>query len=317
MGRNKKSYRYPWFPFYPNDWLSSQNVMAMSPAEEGAYLRLLALEWMAEDCDLPADQNELAAMSRLGEGWFKGGSGDRILRNFEPSKKEGRIVNQRLLSERKDRKEWSDKSADGGVKSGESRRNKAKGGSTTLQPLPQPNTNNPDPHPDPHPDPEIDIKTGGDVIRTAAPPLVPKPITAPPTAQKVQALHPDAEDAFRTLRTRWTARMGGRYEEKPGDVERVSDALRDGRTRADLETSWGHYLDARIAGRVKESAFPIRDWVAEIGRWLKPGRNGKSGPTMRDSMDLGDGRRMDFDLSTREGWLAAHPGQTPPWEARR
>jgi hypothetical protein len=95
--------------------------------------------------------------------------------------------------------------------------------------------------------------------------------------------------------------MGGRYEQKPGDLDRVSDALRDGRARADIEASWANYLDARIAGRIKESAFPIRDWVAEIGRWMKPGRNGKAGAPLRDNRDLGDGRRMDFDLSTAEG----------------
>ena len=35
----------PAFQFYPNDWLSSPRITMMSPAEEGAYIRLLCYDW--------------------------------------------------------------------------------------------------------------------------------------------------------------------------------------------------------------------------------------------------------------------------------
>lgn len=128
----------PAFQFYPGDWLSSLKIQLMTPAEEGAYIRLLAYAWQAEDCGLPDDDLQLSVLSRLGEGWFNGSS-QRLKANFF-SKRE-RLYNARLLQERKKQEEWRRKSRDGGIKSGKIRRLKdkepegwLKGGSDLVEP---------------------------------------------------------------------------------------------------------------------------------------------------------------------------------------
>lgn len=112
----------PAFQFYPGDWLSSPAVMLMTPEHEGAYIRLLCYDWMSDgipDCD-----QSLAALSRLGEGWFKGGS--TVLKrcfNQHPTKA-GFLTNPRLQKEREKQAEWREKSRIGGIKSAASRSSK-------------------------------------------------------------------------------------------------------------------------------------------------------------------------------------------------
>jgi uncharacterized protein YdaU (DUF1376 family) len=113
--------RAPAFQFYPNDWLSSPTIALMSPAEEGAYIRLLSYAWADPDCSLPDDDAALSQLSRLGEGWFNGGS-TTIRKCFkEHPEKSGRLVNIRLLEERKKQDAWREKSRIGGLQSGKSR----------------------------------------------------------------------------------------------------------------------------------------------------------------------------------------------------
>ncbi|MGJ0510232.1 MAG: DUF1376 domain-containing protein [Methylocystis sp.] len=59
--------RFPWFPFYAADWLTSPAVLAMSLEQQGAYLRLLAIAWNAgrDEPALPAAPAELARMLGL------------------------------------------------------------------------------------------------------------------------------------------------------------------------------------------------------------------------------------------------------------
>ena len=71
MASAKKS---PAFQFYPAEWLSSLQIAVMRPEHEGAYIRLLCYCWSSGDCAIPDDDEQLAAMSRLNEGWFKGDS---------------------------------------------------------------------------------------------------------------------------------------------------------------------------------------------------------------------------------------------------
>jgi len=110
----------------------------MTPEQEGAYIRLLSYAWLQDDCGLPDDDNVLSQLSRLGEGWFNGGS--TVVRECF-IKKGNRLYNKRLLSERKKQAEWREKSKQGGIKSGKSRRDKkidnepnAKGGSLLVEP---------------------------------------------------------------------------------------------------------------------------------------------------------------------------------------
>jgi len=124
----------PAFQFYPNDWLSSPHVMLMTPEQEGAYIRLLCLDWANDG--IPDDDNILAVLSRLNEGWLKGAS--RVVKecfNQHPTKPQT-LTNKRLQIEREKQAFWSKKSSEGGKRSAETRLNKsiAKGGSRVVQP---------------------------------------------------------------------------------------------------------------------------------------------------------------------------------------
>lgn len=57
----------PYFPFYPADWLSSPRIMCSTLAQQGAYIRLLCVCWMSNNCSLPDDDNKLVTLSGLPE----------------------------------------------------------------------------------------------------------------------------------------------------------------------------------------------------------------------------------------------------------
>ena len=133
----------PAFQFYPNDWLSSPKIMLMTPAEEGAYIRLLSICWM--NGGLPDDDDELAKLSRLGDDWLKGGS-EKIRKCF--TKRRGKLINQRLEKEKKKQRAWTEKSRQGGVQSGKARQQKSlkkkapsKGGSKMVATKDEPKGN--------------------------------------------------------------------------------------------------------------------------------------------------------------------------------
>ena len=133
----------PAFQFYANDWLSSPGIMLMTPAEEGAYIRLLAISWVKGG--LPDDDEQLAILSRLGEDWYKGAS-TKIRTQFV--RRHQKLVNKRQEVVRKNQRQWRLKSQQGGVASGKSRRAKAlqrKQGSTVDEPPYEPNSNTPTP----------------------------------------------------------------------------------------------------------------------------------------------------------------------------
>ncbi len=123
----------PAFQLYPNEWLASLNISLMTPAQEGAYIRLLCYAWSDPDCSLPDDDTILAQLSRLNEGWLKGGS--TVIRKCFVScpNKPGRLVNLRLLKEREKQDAWREKSRQGGIQSAKSRASETKGGATTVQ----------------------------------------------------------------------------------------------------------------------------------------------------------------------------------------
>jgi len=132
----------PAFQFYANDWLSSTKIALMTPAQEGAYIRLLCYAWSDPDCSIPDDDNQLAVLSRMGEEWLKGGSTVvRACFNQHPTVA-GKLVNLRLLAEREKQQLWREKSQAGGIKSGQARQEKAlkarakraKGGSRVVEP---------------------------------------------------------------------------------------------------------------------------------------------------------------------------------------
>lgn len=141
------STRAPWFPLYPKDWLSSPAVQMMTAEQEGGYFRLLCYCWDSGDCSLVDDDDVLAKLSRLNEGWFNGGA--VIIRKcFIPHpEKPSFLTNARMLQEGMKQKSWSEKSSIGGKKSAEKRK-QSKGGSTVVEakgnlPIPPPS---PSPH---------------------------------------------------------------------------------------------------------------------------------------------------------------------------
>ena len=90
--------RLPAFPFYPDNWLASSRVSSMKPEQEGAYVRLLAYQWNSEDQTIPADDDSLAAMSRLNGRWHEIGA--KVRACFEPvADMPGHLRNERLFAE--------------------------------------------------------------------------------------------------------------------------------------------------------------------------------------------------------------------------
>jgi uncharacterized protein YdaU (DUF1376 family) len=88
--------RFPWVPFYVDDWLTSDAIADFSVEQEGAYLRLLLRQWKSPDGVLPKDDATLAKYSRLGKRWKK--VGQPIIGRCFIERPEG-FVNLRLWNE--------------------------------------------------------------------------------------------------------------------------------------------------------------------------------------------------------------------------
>lgn len=117
----------PAFQMYPADWLGSLDIMTMTPAEEGAYFRLLCIAWLQDDCGLPDDDSILAHLSRLGDGWLGApdssaiavpssaiSSAIKIRKKFVSEN--GRLYNARLLAEREKQEQNRQDKSDAGRK---------------------------------------------------------------------------------------------------------------------------------------------------------------------------------------------------------
>jgi uncharacterized protein YdaU (DUF1376 family) len=117
--------RAPAFQLYVGDWLSSTKITLMTPAEEGAYIRLLCHAWADPDCTIPDDGETLARLSRLGEQWHSYGSAmNPVKACFVPHpKKPGRLINVRLYAEWKKLKAFLHDKSRAGRKGAESRWN--------------------------------------------------------------------------------------------------------------------------------------------------------------------------------------------------
>ncbi len=89
--------QYRAFLLYADDWLSSTTIEMMSAAEERGYLRLLLHAWKSDDCGLPDDDAALALLSKLGADW-QPKSGALLRSQFVA--RDGRLFNERLLTER-------------------------------------------------------------------------------------------------------------------------------------------------------------------------------------------------------------------------
>ena len=137
-------HKSPAFQFYPDSWLSSKDILLMTPAEEGAYIHLLSLAWLEDDCGLPNDDEALAILSRLGRKWEK--SSHKLRAKFRAEN--GRLYNDRLLVERCKQEEWRRKSSEGGKRSAEVRHEaNLKGGAMVVEEwcVPKGNSSSPSP----------------------------------------------------------------------------------------------------------------------------------------------------------------------------
>lgn len=111
--------REPAFQFFARDWLSSASVSLMTPAEEGAYVRLLALAWLEPDCGLPDDDKVLAHLSRLGRRVWAKGSGATLRAQFRSEG--GRLYNDRLLRCLSERDEYRAMKSEAGKRGNDKR----------------------------------------------------------------------------------------------------------------------------------------------------------------------------------------------------
>lgn len=103
----------------------------MTLEEQGAYMRLLCLSYPD---GLPDDDDQLARLSGLGEGWFKGAS-STLRACFH--KRGKRLFNEVLEEEYKSYEKHIEKSRAGGIASGKARKQRKKspkGGSAKVQP---------------------------------------------------------------------------------------------------------------------------------------------------------------------------------------
>lgn len=139
----------PSMPFYVNDWLSSSKIACMTLEQQGAYVRLLCYCWASQSASIPSDDQTLARLSGMNEGWFNGGS--QLIRNcfIQHPDQPSCLTNEKLLELWAERVEWREKSSLAGKKSGESRRKSraakdkqvANQPSTNLGTKHEPNTN--------------------------------------------------------------------------------------------------------------------------------------------------------------------------------
>lgn len=87
--------RFPWFPMYAADWLTSPAVLAMTLEQQGAYMRLLCIAWNAgrDEPSVTADPRELGRVLGLPAAkWAK--IGPAIVACFE--QRNGRLFNRKL-----------------------------------------------------------------------------------------------------------------------------------------------------------------------------------------------------------------------------
>lgn len=90
----------PAFSFYAADWLS--DTQHMTPAENGAYIRLVATAWRGTaglpQCFIPADDGRLARIVGMSDSEWSG-SRSAVLELFQLDEDRGAYFHGRLLKE--------------------------------------------------------------------------------------------------------------------------------------------------------------------------------------------------------------------------
>lgn len=123
--------RSPAFQWYAADFLSDANVIAMTLEARGAYITLISICWI--EGSIPASISRLArlcsvSVEHMNELW------EMVGVCFKPHPKdESLLIHPRLAKEERKQREWKKKCSQGGVKSGQSRRSRAKGSSRVVE----------------------------------------------------------------------------------------------------------------------------------------------------------------------------------------
>lgn len=104
----------PAFQFYPKDWLSDPNVIAMTAIERGAYIQLLATMWISDGCHLKDDPEYLARVAQVDKV---------VITSLYPCFKvvKGWLRHKRLDQERQKQQEYRTKCSEAGKKGMQSR----------------------------------------------------------------------------------------------------------------------------------------------------------------------------------------------------
>ena len=145
----------PAFQFYADDFLAG--TIDMSPAEVGAYIRLLCYQW--SNGSIPADLKKLRRIAG-------GPVSPEVLEKFI-SAGDGRLLNQRLELERQKQADFREKQRQKGIQSGAARRAGAEPrlnhGSAPVRTAVQPKPNSPSPSPSSSPSPEDNTTLRGEL----------------------------------------------------------------------------------------------------------------------------------------------------------
>jgi uncharacterized protein YdaU (DUF1376 family) len=105
------------FQFYSKDFFVDRKVAVMNNFQLGGYFKLLCYMWMEDDCTLPNDNDELAALSGL-----SGADLEKVLRCFVALRSPSdRLAHKRLIEEREKQDGHREKMSDAGRKGNEKR----------------------------------------------------------------------------------------------------------------------------------------------------------------------------------------------------
>lgn len=162
--------KLPWFPMFPADFLSDENVLVMSNEEVGIYVKLLFHQWI--EGTIPAEEGAMAKLcgcdgNRMATAWQQIGK-CFVQLNGKP----GRLVNPRLEQEREKQENKRKARQDAGLRGAEARWKPD--GIAIVLPL----AKNGESESEVEPEPEIESKDLTTLPPTGAPPITrhePKP----------------------------------------------------------------------------------------------------------------------------------------------
>jgi len=142
--------KFPKLPLWTDSLLG--DTYHLTPAEFGAYMRLLIAAWRRSDCALPNDDEFLGRIVGDTKNWYR----LRKVLGFFHLREDGMWVQGHLLDERDSCSRYSERQTAAGKASALKRKNRD---ATAVQPKTQPNTQ-PNSTPIPSPSPNVEELNG-------------------------------------------------------------------------------------------------------------------------------------------------------------